>query len=275
MKLLLIVSIVSGLLSLAIADTSSKRKCLFPHFVANHTSDGLTGCVCPPHMEYDEVYGICFINQCRQICGEMQCHIQKSKSINNFQYLCSCPTNYVPITPNMNIGCTPFEESSGFKEVAKALPKNPMFLKRLGCSQTYELVDGRYRCACFEGYTLVEWSGECRPTRSCNKICAKNQICTVNDQNESSCLCKAGFSGPDCSNHFCDYKGASFLERAYLDLAIKEVCGVQRCILDEPSSSFRCDCNFGLDTRPDGLCELPKPCLPNREGYVKVSSMNI
>lgn len=188
---LLIVSIVCGLLSLAIADAGIHRKCLFPNFITNHTTDGLTGCVCPPHMEYDEVYGICFVNQCRQVCGEMNCHIKKS-NIQNFQYFCSCDTNYVPITQSMNIGCTAFEDSTGFREAVKTLPKNPMFLKKLACSHTYELVDGRYRCACFPGYSLVESTGECRPKKQCNKVCAKNQICTVNDQNESSCICKAG-----------------------------------------------------------------------------------
>ena len=44
--------IVFALLALASA-TIQRKKCLFPNFVTNHTSDGLTGCVCPDHMEYE------------------------------------------------------------------------------------------------------------------------------------------------------------------------------------------------------------------------------
>ena len=121
----------------------------------------------------------------------MNCHIRKS-NINNFQYFCSCDANFVPITPKANVGCTPFEESSGFRDAARALPRNPMFTRKLGCAHTYELADGQYRCACFEGYSLNEATGECRPKRRCSKVCGKNQVCTVNEQNESSCICKAG-----------------------------------------------------------------------------------
>lgn len=265
--------VVSGLLAIAseatsevnsaVASAAIQRKCLFPHFITNHTTDGLTNCVCPKNMEYDPVYGICFINQCKKMCGEMNCHIRKS-NINNFQYFCSCDMNYEPITSQANIGCTAFEENAGFREAARRLPRNPMFLKRLGCSHTYTLVDGKYRCACFDGYTLNEATGECRPKRKCDKICGKNQVCAVSDQNESRCVCKAGFSGPDCTQHFCEanYKGASLVERTYLDLSIREVCGVAGCRLDDQSNSFSCNCNFGLVNRPDGLCGLPTPCLP-------------
>lgn len=181
--------LVSGLM--AIASAAIHRQCLFPNFVTNNTADGLTGCVCPDHMEYDDTYGTCFINQCKQVCGEMNCHIRKS-NINNFQYFCTCDANYVPITRDMNIGCTPFEESTGFREAAQRLPRNPMFLKRLGCAHTYELVNGKYRCACFEGYTLNEATGQCMPSRRCSTTCGQNQICTVNKQNVESCVCKAG-----------------------------------------------------------------------------------
>lgn len=121
----------------------------------------------------------------------MQCYIRKS-NINNFQYHCSCDANYVPITSSVNVGCTPFEQTSGFNEIAKSLPKNPLFLKKLGCVHTYEIIDDEYRCKCFDGYTLNEKTGECTIKKKCTKKCGKNQICTIDDQNQSHCTCRTG-----------------------------------------------------------------------------------
>lgn len=81
-------------------------------------------------------------------------------------------------------------------------------------------------------------------------------------------MTQKGFAGLDCMNNFCNYKEASFKEKAYLDLAIKNVCGTERCFLDE-KNEFKCDCLFRLQSREDGLCELKKPCLPDNLGYEK------
>lgn len=171
--------------------SAAPKKCLFPSFETNQTTDGLTNCRCAPGLEYDENYGICFKNQCKALCGDMQCQIRKPNIV-NFSYLCYCDANYVPITPRANIGCTPFEGSSGFKEIGKRLPKNPLFLKTLKCNQTYELVGDSYECSCFPGYAMKESTGECVAKRKCTKTCGKNQICTVDDQNKSHCTCKTG-----------------------------------------------------------------------------------
>lgn len=106
--------------------------------------------------------------------------------------MCYCKQLYVPISKDVNIGCVPFDEMAGLKEIGKKLPKNPMFKKFLKCSQTYEIVGNRYECACFNGYDLKKSTGDCVLREKCDLNCNRNQLCTFDQNDKMICSCKTG-----------------------------------------------------------------------------------
>lgn len=69
--------------------TDAARQCLLPNFEANTTTDGLTNCTCSDGLEYDEMFGVCFENKCKQNCRDMDCAIRKHTKA-RFEYLCYC-----------------------------------------------------------------------------------------------------------------------------------------------------------------------------------------
>ena len=74
---------------LVLGSSYAARQCLMPNFQANGTTDGLTNCTCAPGLEYDEMFGVCFENKCKQVCGDMECAIRKPTK-DRFDYHCYC-----------------------------------------------------------------------------------------------------------------------------------------------------------------------------------------
>jgi len=248
--------------------TEAAQKCLMPKFDANgSTSDGLMNCTCPAGLEYDEMFGVCFKNQCKEHCNQMNCAIRKPiQNERRFDYYCYCPQGWITLNSNYNIKCVPFESAPGHQFVSKNLPKNPLLLKKLNCSQSYELVDNEYKCKCFDSYKLNEQTGDCVPQKKCMRQCGPNAVCTVDDQNNTHCTCKTGFTGPDCEEHFCEMKNVTKNEKKYLDQSIQNVCGTTKCNL-KANHEFECACPFGMERSGDGFCRVQKPCLPNEIGH--------
>ena len=104
------------------------RKCLMPNFEANETADGLTNCRCRNGYEYDEMFGVCFVNRCEAHCNQMDCAIRKSTK-DRFEYYCVCPEGYQPLSPLFKLKCIPFETVPGHQSVSYRLPKNPLLSK--------------------------------------------------------------------------------------------------------------------------------------------------
>lgn len=61
----------------------------------------------------------------------------------------------------------------------------------------------------------------------------------------------------NCENHFCDFKNATANEKLYLELATKNVCGSEKCILNE-NREFECNCPPRMEKKEDGLCQVSR-----------------
>lgn len=179
-------------LILSISLASSKRSCLLSDFEpVNSTKDGLENCVCPPHLEYDPFFGVCFENKCKQVCGDMNCEIRKPVK-DRFDYLCYCKEGYKSLNANFKLACTPFASLPGHEIVSKNLPNNPLLMKKLGCSQAYKVVDNKYECTCLDGYEMNKTTGKCKLTKKCLRRCPPNSVCTVDKNGNTGCTCKTG-----------------------------------------------------------------------------------
>lgn len=244
----------------------ASRKCLMPNFETNLTSvDGLENCKCAEGFEYDEMFGICFKNECKDHCREMDCVIRKSTN-RRFEYFCVCPAGYESLSPSFKLKCIPFESVPGHQFVSRNLPKNPLLMKKLNCDQDYEVVNGTYECKCFEGYEMDKATGNCKLKKRCMRRCDPNAVCTVDDRNNTHCVCKTGFKGPNCEENFCNMKNVTSDERNYLEMSIMNVCGTSECILDD-YYEFQCKCRPGMQMDSNGFCKVQKPCLPGKLGF--------
>ena len=75
------------------------NKCLDPRKKTDYSLDGITNCTCANGYEYDVMFGSCFENKCKQICGEsMECAILKH-NVDDFEYFCYCKPGYHRVDP--------------------------------------------------------------------------------------------------------------------------------------------------------------------------------
>lgn len=166
--------------------------------------------------------------------------------------------------------CVPFEEAAGYEEVSRGLPKNPFLNIALNCPHTYELdaQTGEYRCRCVAGWTYSQFSNSCVLTKRCRRKCGPNARCAMDEQGNTSCVCKVGFFGPDCEHNWCEAAKANLTQNQliYIEEATRNVCGASRCSLDEQHAQFQCECPFRLESNGGGLCRVRRPCEPKNAG---------
>lgn len=179
----------------------SYNKCLDPLKKTDYSLDGITNCTCMEGYEFDSMFGSCFKNKCRQICGEtMQCAILKH-NVDDFEYYCYCAPGYHRVDPyypkvlicsilitltstlftsdSISVhfnpilltspqGCVPslkhFRKLLDESEKkGHPLPMNPFLLAQLKCDQTYRLDEQRkqYVCDCHRGWAMNQQTKKC------------------------------------------------------------------------------------------------------------------
>ena len=177
-------------------------ECIRENQQTDFSSDGLTNCTCIDGYEFDPVFGICFQNKCKTICGDMDCSIIK-QHIDHFEYHCYCKSpGFHRTDPYYPAGCVATHSSylklTETKKTNSPLPLNPFLLEELGCDQTYELESGNYRCSCYRGWRMNPKTRKCEVTKELmaheqTVNCNDNQVFVIaNHWGSGACECKTG-----------------------------------------------------------------------------------